>query len=128
MMSVIPAQNGNLEDVKTLLEAGIFPQGNSGNHRFALHAACLHGHLAIVQALLEQEADVNAFEGQTDSALIPACLSGNLALVILLIAWDADIPCRKHPARRSAARSKQRRLPNYHEIAPRPRLPSRCTM
>jgi ankyrin repeat protein len=91
MMLIISAQNGNLEDVKTLLEAGVSPQGSWGIHGFALHAACLNGHLEIAQTLLEHDAQVNAFGGKLGYPLIAACLSGNLVLVILLIAWGANI-------------------------------------
>jgi ankyrin repeat protein len=91
MMLIISAQDGNLEDVQTLLEAGVSPQGTWGNYGYALHAACLNGHLAVAQLLLEHDAQVDAFGGQTGYPLIAACISGNFALVLLLIAWGADI-------------------------------------
>jgi ankyrin repeat protein len=91
MVLVISAQDGNVEDVKTLLEAGVSPQGSWGTHGYALHAACLNGHLTVAQVLLEHGAEVNVFGGQTGYPLIGACISGNLVLVLLLIAWGADI-------------------------------------
>ena len=91
MMLVLSAEVGSLEDVQTLLEAGVDPNESYGVHGFALHAACAHGHVEVAQLLLEQGANVDAFGGQMGYCLHAACLSGRLLLVILLLAWGADI-------------------------------------
>ncbi len=58
---VTAAQDGAVENVKKLLQAGVNPNylDPSSYGRTALTAACKAGHLAIAQALIEAGADVN---------------------------------------------------------------------
>ena len=91
VLLVISAEAGNIDDVQSLLEAGVNPNERWGSHGFALHAACANGHTEIAQLLLEQGANIDAFGGQMGYCFHAACMSGSLLLVMLLLAWGANI-------------------------------------
>ena len=86
------ACDGQLENVKNLLEEGADIHSQGGRFDTALQAASYNGHEAIVKLLLENGADVNLRGGQEfDSPLQAASVKGRVAIAKMLLEHGANI-------------------------------------
>ena len=90
------ARNGNVTDVRALLNSGanINARDNDGSN--ALIWAARFGHLATVRELLDRGANINARSNSGWTALICAIYYGHLAVVRLLLDRGANINARDH--------------------------------
>ena len=87
---ILAAENGNLSEVKTLLEKGANVNA-MGPNSGAIHVAAFNGHLEIVQLLLKNKADTNVQDKQGYYPLQLAASKGHLAICNSLIKAGANI-------------------------------------
>ena len=88
----IAAREGNLEMIKTLLEAGCSLEMQStmcGNTAF--HEACILGNLPSVKLFLEHGQQLEVFNVQGNTPIIEACRAENQDVVVALICRGADV-------------------------------------
>jgi len=86
------AFDGDIEDVKRLLEKGFHIDSTEENDHSALSEAACQGHNELVQFLLENGADPNqdASKGDGKAPLYRAAFNGHLETVRLLLEAGAD--------------------------------------
>src|SRR3989344_5960603 len=75
------AQNGNLSEVKTLIQAGININAADQNGFTALMFASEYGHFEVVQTLIQAGADVTTSSHYRWTALMFASQNGYLEIV-----------------------------------------------
>ena len=85
------AGEGNLENVKALINAGADVNAREQFFGRALVAASYNGHKAVVEFLLENGADVNLQDGYYANALQAAAYKGFQGVVELLLEKGADV-------------------------------------
>ena len=85
------AQQGHLEVVRLLLEAGADMNAANTDGTTALFVAAEWGYLEVVRLLIEAEADMNAKDAHGDTALLVAAMRGHLEVVRLLLKAGADM-------------------------------------
>eukprot|EP00245_Coleochaete_scutata_P016785 TRINITY_DN7983_c0_g1_i2.p1 TRINITY_DN7983_c0_g1~~TRINITY_DN7983_c0_g1_i2.p1 ORF type:complete len:486 (-),score=121.76 TRINITY_DN7983_c0_g1_i2:1102-2559(-) len=90
----VHAKDGNLDDMKRLLDQGVSPNETDGEGCTALHWAADRGHLETVRALLAAGASINAQdgEGQTPLHYAITCDYKNIAEVLVKAGADVGIP------------------------------------
>ena len=81
--------DGNLENVKSLIDTGANIEAIDNDGKTALMLASLRGHTEIAKLLVSKGAGVNIKDPAGDSALLRASLNGNTELVEFLIANGA---------------------------------------
>lgn len=88
---VYAAENGHVEKVKELLDAGIDPnvQDSSGNTPLAI--ATDYGRIEIVRVLLEAGADPNLQDRSGHTPIIYTGRFGQIEIAELLIDYGADL-------------------------------------
>ncbi|XP_053570959.1 LOW QUALITY PROTEIN: oxysterol-binding protein-related protein 1 [Bombina bombina] len=94
------ARNGNLEDVREILESSnkvqmvvnIDCKGKSKSNLgwTPLHLACYFGHSKVANYLLKAGADVNVLNDLGDTPLHRAAFTGRKEIVMLLLEYNAD--------------------------------------
>jgi len=85
-------ESGDLEQVKTLVEAGADVNATNPENRHPLHLATNNNHVHIVQYLLSKGADVNGKNKDTETtALILAAAYGFYDIAKALIEAGADV-------------------------------------
>lgn len=91
-MLISYAANGQLDDLKELVEQGISVNSKNEDGVTALMGASLKGHLRVVQYLTSKRADLNVKESQYEwTALMLASKGGRLDIVKHLVAKGAHI-------------------------------------
>jgi ankyrin repeat protein/serine/threonine protein kinase len=85
------AKNGDLDQVRRLLDMDGDVNAQGGLYGNALQAASSRGHEAIVKLLLDKGADVNAQGGYYGNALQAVSYRGDKAIVRLLLDRGADV-------------------------------------
>ena len=90
------ARNGNVTDVRALLNSGANINARDNDGSTALIWAARFGHLATVRELLDRGANINARSNSGWTALICAIYYGHLAVVRLLLDRGANINARDH--------------------------------
>jgi ankyrin repeat protein len=88
---VMAAQNGNLEDVKLLMEAGANIHARTGLGVNAMAMAALLGHADVVAYLIDKGSDVDERFGNGSTALEAAAMTGQTEVVKTLIAKQANV-------------------------------------
>ncbi|KAK9761390.1 hypothetical protein K7432_013752 [Basidiobolus ranarum] len=84
----LAASDGNLEEVKGFLEAGISVDAKDQNGYTPLHAAVSYGHTELVQFLLDSGANVNITDSDGDT---PLHVCENFEVAEQLVKAGADI-------------------------------------
>ncbi len=86
------AEQGDLEQVKALLQEGSDINAKDRDKMTALHHAVFNGHLEVIEALIDHGANIN-IPGQEGgvSPLHLAAARGHKAVVKLLLSKGADI-------------------------------------
>lgn len=90
MSLFIACRNGNIDEVRRLLDGGSSVNVENHTGRTALHVACLKNHINIVAVLIEAKADVNV---QDTFGIVPlhyAVSDSNTDLVDLLLKNKAN--------------------------------------
>jgi ankyrin repeat protein len=82
---------GNLSNVKSLLESGVDPNHACQDHLPPLHGMCAIGNAEIVSALLSNSADPNFVAAGGQTALHMACQHGHISAAKALVLSDADV-------------------------------------
>lgn len=91
-MLISYATNGQLDDLKELVEQGVSVNSKNEDGVTALMGASLKGHLRVVQYLTSKRADLNVKESQYEwTALMLASKGGRLDIVKHLVAKGAHI-------------------------------------
>ncbi|KAK3941300.1 hypothetical protein QBC46DRAFT_448750 [Diplogelasinospora grovesii] len=85
------ARNGNLDDVKFLLNQGVNPSIRDNISLTPLHWAAKCGHVECVRLLLDAKADVNAANSRDQTPLHLAAENGHVECVRLLLDAGADV-------------------------------------
>jgi ankyrin repeat protein len=88
---VMAAQNGSLEDVKLLVEAGADIHARTYLGVNAMATAALMGHADVVAYLIDKGSDVNERFGNGVTPLEAAATAGQLEAVKTLLAKNADV-------------------------------------
>ena len=89
------AEQGHLEVVRLLLEAGADKNAAKQYGTTALMLAAHNGHLEVVRVLLEAGADKNAARQDEATALMIAAQDGHLEVVQVLLEAEADMNARQ---------------------------------
>ena len=84
------AKNGNLEELKKLIESDMDPNTTDNYNSTLLYLASEYGHLDIVKYLLEEKANPNLPNNLGITALIIASALGREDMVKFLLEHDAD--------------------------------------
>ncbi|CAK9111616.1 unnamed protein product [Durusdinium trenchii] len=87
----LAAENGHLEVVQLLLEAGADKDAADANGTTALHMAAVFEHLEIMELLLEAGADQDAANADGTTALYIAARGGHVEAVRLLLGAGARL-------------------------------------
>ncbi|KAI1667999.1 Ankyrin repeat domain protein [Pyrenophora tritici-repentis] len=85
------AENGQLQMVQLLLDAGAEVNAQGGHYGNALYAASFGGHEQIVKTLLDAGADVNTQGGHYGNALQAASVRGHEQVVKMLLDTGAEV-------------------------------------
>lgn len=85
------AEQGNVQDVKSLVEQGVDIEQRDSRQRTALMAATHENHLEVARFLIEQGADVNARDNMQDSPYLYAGARGLQEILILTLQHGADL-------------------------------------
>ena len=85
------AMDGNIEMVRSLIEAGTDPNAREKDGWTALMYAAASGSVEVVQLLMDAGADVNADIQKGTTALSEAAYWGRASIVQMLIATGADV-------------------------------------
>ena len=88
------AEEGELETLVTLLDAGADLKCKNEDGDSALHLAALEGHNTIVKTLVDRGLDVNIRGDQDWTPLMRAAVAGYETTFNILIKAGADITCR----------------------------------
>jgi hypothetical protein len=91
------AEMGDVEAVRTLLNAKVDVNARGRLYGNALQAASRNGHEAVVRLLLEKGAELNAQGGDYDNALQAASYFGHEAVVRLLLERGAEVNVQGGP-------------------------------
>ena len=91
------AERGDVEAVRTLLNANVNVNARGRLYGNALQAASRNGHEAVVRLLLDKGAGLNAQGGDYDNALQAASCFGHEAMVRLLLERGAEMNARGGP-------------------------------
>jgi ankyrin repeat protein len=86
----LAAENGDLEIVAALLEAGADPNQSDGHQNPPIYRAALLGNTRVVERLLQSGADPNGKNSNGEAALIEAADWGDPEMVKLLLEAGAD--------------------------------------
>jgi len=87
----IAAENGNLEMVRFLIEAGADINIQDEDGWAPLSGATSRGHIEVVRLLIDAGAEVNIQEGRGDTSVNIAAKNGYIQIVRLLIGAGADL-------------------------------------
>lgn len=87
---IYAASEGDLEEVKILIEKGININGQDDEGSTALIAAALAGHTEIINFLISKGADINIADNYGHTALTMVVEEGNYEMANLLINLGAD--------------------------------------
>ena len=85
------AKDGNEENVRVLLVAGVDVNAKGNFNRTPLHVASFYGHASIVKMLIRAGADVNAKDNNNWTPLFWASRHGRTSVVKMLICVGADV-------------------------------------
>jgi ankyrin repeat protein len=85
------AREGDIEEVKQLLDNGANVDARDFIGRVPLMLASANGHVEMVRLLLEWKADVDAKDEDGDNALARAAWGGHAEIVQLLLARGVDV-------------------------------------
>ncbi|EPZ32970.1 hypothetical protein O9G_003701 [Rozella allomycis CSF55] len=88
------ALEGNIEDVRSLLEKGVDPNSVNEDGITALHCAACNGHVELVDILLQKGANVNATDADGWTPLHGAACRGDLDVIKMLLAKGANIEAK----------------------------------
>ena len=88
------ARNGDVNEVKRLLEKGVNVNGQAMYGYTALIASACMGHVEVVNLLVAKGADINLRDGVGDTALKMASFGGHVEVVEFLLDGGADIRAR----------------------------------
>lgn len=90
------ARNGDISEVRELLDAGVPVDYEYGLYGTALHEAAAFGHTQIATLLLDRGADVNGagYDGFTPLHYAVRRQGGNLELATLLFDRGADVTAK----------------------------------
>lgn len=83
-------RSGDLEQVRSLIEAGIDIDSRDRHGQTALMVASARGHAEIVRLLLERGAALNSTAKYRLSALMLAVINGHTVIVRMLVEAGAD--------------------------------------
>ncbi len=89
------AYNGNLPEVKAMLEKGADPNMSAPNGKTALMAACHSGHRKVAELLLEKGADPNLQSPAGKTALMVAIEAKRLGMAELLLKQGAKVDAKE---------------------------------
>ena len=93
---MLAAEQGHLDVVQALLDAGADLNAGKGEWGTALMKAAQNGHLGVVRALIAAKADVNAADQQGTTALMAATRIGYKQIVQALVEGNADPSIKAH--------------------------------
>jgi len=92
------AENGYLEQIKTLLAKGGEVNARGNDEQTVLMAAARWGNLEIVKLLIDKGADVNARSNDDQTALMAVAWTGHFEVVKFLIDKGADVNAKSKGA------------------------------
>lgn len=107
------AQEGHVQVVKMLLQAGAQVNRRNRAHLTALMLAAQRGHAEVCQLLIEYGAELDAMTHQNSTSLLLACKRGNTAVVRVLVTAGCELSVkdsRGRTVRQVAQRREQKEL------------------
>uniref|UniRef100_A0A453DH98 ACB domain-containing protein n=1 Tax=Aegilops tauschii subsp. strangulata TaxID=200361 RepID=A0A453DH98_AEGTS len=87
----VSAREGEIEDLKKHMEAGVAVNTRDSRKRTPLHLAVDHGHLGAVELLVSSNADVDAQDDQGQTPLHYAVRREKEDIALLLVKHRADL-------------------------------------